>query len=60
MDIEKYARRRGVKVSWVRIWPSKRDPDCVVVRLNVEDNQNALHLEKPFILATWCGMQTLG
>ena len=45
MHIEKYARRRGVKVSWVRIWPSKRDPDNVVVRLNGEDNQNALRLE---------------
>ena len=44
MGIEKYARRRGVKVSWVRIWPSKRDLDSVVVRLNVEDNQNALRL----------------
>lgn len=44
--IETYVRKRGVKVTWVRIWPSKRNPNNVVIRVNVEDNCNVQLLEK--------------
>ena len=42
--ISKYVSRRGPTVKWVSIWKSKRDPDNVVIRLNVEDNSNAQQL----------------
>ena len=43
--ISKYVSRRGPVVKWVSIWKSKRDPDNVVIRLNIEDNANAQLLE---------------
>ena len=37
--------RRGPTVTWVRIWNSKRRPNNVIIRLNVEDNDRAKFLE---------------
>ena len=37
--------RRGPSVTWVRIWNSKRRPNNVIIRLNVEDNEYAQLLE---------------
>ncbi|MEW8546462.1 MAG: hypothetical protein AB2693_23335 [Candidatus Thiodiazotropha sp.] len=43
--IEKYVNRRGPTVTWVRIWNSRRRPNNVIIRLNVEDNEYARLLE---------------
>ena len=43
--IENYVNRRGPTVTWVRIWNSKRRPNNVIIRLNVEDNDRAKFLE---------------
>ena len=39
--IRTYVKRRGPTVTWLRIWPSKRNPNNVIIRLNVEDNEYA-------------------
>ncbi|MCG8048789.1 MAG: hypothetical protein N0E48_24800 [Candidatus Thiodiazotropha endolucinida] len=36
--ITSYVNKRGPTVTWIRIWQSKRNPNNVVIRLNVEDN----------------------
>ena len=43
--IENYVNRRGPTVTWIRIWNSKRRPNNVIIRLNVEDNDRAKLLE---------------
>lgn len=43
--IANYVNIRGPTVTWVRIWTSKRNPNNVVIRLNVEDNYLAQLLE---------------
>ncbi|MEW8562289.1 MAG: hypothetical protein AB2541_09295 [Candidatus Thiodiazotropha sp.] len=43
--IRAYVTRRGPTVTWIRIWHSKRNPNNVVVRLNVEDNSSAHRVE---------------
>lgn len=43
--IEHYVTKRGPTVTWVRIWNSKRRPDNVIIRLNVEDNDQARLLD---------------
>lgn len=45
--IENFVSRKGPTVTWVRIWHSRRNPNNVVIRLNVEDNQFAQLLENP-------------
>ena len=46
--IAKYIKKRarGIKVTWIRIWKSRRNPNSVVIRLNVEDNDQAKLLER--------------
>ena len=43
--IENYVNKRGPTVTWVRIWNSKRRPNNVIIRINVEDNDRAKLLE---------------
>ena len=45
--IENFVSRKGPTVTWVRIWHSRRNPNNVVIRLNVEDNQFTQLLENP-------------
>lgn len=45
--IENYVNRHGPTVTWVRIWRSKRNPNSVVIRLNVEDNEYAQCVSDP-------------
>ena len=46
--IAKYIKKRarGIKVTWIRIWKSRRNPNSAVIRLNVEDNDQANLLER--------------
>ena len=46
--IAKYVKKRarGIKVTRIRIWKSRRNPNSVVIRLNVEDNDQAKLLER--------------
>ena len=44
--ITEYVTMRGPTVTWVSIWNSKRNPNNVVIRLNVTDNHLADMLEK--------------
>ena len=44
--IAEYVTMRGPTVTWVSIWNSKRNPDNVVIRLNVSDNHLPDILEK--------------
>ena len=44
--IAEYVTMPGPTVTWVSIWNSKRNPDNVVIRLNVADNQLPDILEK--------------
>lgn len=47
-DIYKYVSSRGPKVTMVRIFPSKRNKSDVIVRVNVEDNENSSLLESDY------------
>ena len=44
--ITEYITMRGPTVTWVSIWNSKRNPNNVVIRLNVTDNHLTDMLEK--------------
>lgn len=45
--IRNFVSRRGPSVTWVRIWHSRRNPNSVVIRLNIEDNNYAECITSP-------------
>ena len=51
--IRTYVKRRGPTVTRLRIWPSKRNPNNVIIRLNVEDNEYADRLTSTHFWASW-------
>lgn len=44
----RYVESRGPKVTLISIWPSRRNKENVVIRLNVEDNNDSSKLESPY------------
>lgn len=45
--IRNFVSKRGPSVTWVRIWHSRRNPNSVVIRLNIEDNNYAECITSP-------------
>lgn len=45
--IRNFVSRRGPSVTWVRIWHSRRNPNSVVISLNIEDNSYAECITSP-------------
>ena len=47
--IFRYINKRGPTVTWIRAWPSKRNPNSAIIRLNVVDNHaSSILLDKSF------------
>ena len=44
--IYRYVNRRGLKVTKVKLFPSRRSADDVIIQLNVEDNMQCELLEQ--------------
>ena len=45
-ELIQYVESKGLIVTWVHIWPSKRS-DRAVIRLNVEVSENCLKITEP-------------